>query len=119
MMDSNSSDREVRQGQGQPFLPPFPVQFASVFSYLRRYGIKFQASEKLLRSFSFVATHAHVDFSNVNRATGEQSSLCNEPLKQFVAPVPAVNSVDDDCAVEQACRSHLFGFAMAFDLLES
>ena len=117
--DRDGRDSEVGQGQREPFLTPFPVEFAGVLGNLWSHRMEFQAPEKLFSPLGLVGTHSHVDLGDVDRATREQNSFGDHSLEQLVATVAVVNCVDDNGAVQQAGRSHLLRFAVVLDLLEA
>jgi len=78
----------------------FPIKSTRIFRDLLRDGIELQTCEKRFRFFGLMRTHSHVDFRDINRATGKQRPFFNQLFKKFDAAIPAVEGIDDDAAIQ-------------------
>jgi hypothetical protein len=73
-----------------PFLPPLAVRIAGELGNLPGYRVEFEAAQKLLRLGLLAWAHAHVNLSDVHRATSEKDiplgKLCEKlgrPFRSF------------------------------------
>src|ERR1035437_7279940 len=75
MGKSHGGDGYVGQTEGQAFLPPLAEQIAGEPGNLPRDRVEFETSQELLRLGLLAGAHAHVQFGDVDGATGQKDVL--------------------------------------------